>query len=142
MPLLTRRDSVKLGQEIAKRLSPGDLVLLSGPLGSGKTFIARAIARALGVSDETRITSPTFTLVQEYEIKTGTLLHADLYRLLDDEKKLEREVSNLGLRERLREGAIALVEWGDDAISFFGSAPRARIVLDISAGHRSARVFD
>lgn len=142
VPLRTRRDSVKLGQEIAKLLRPGDLVLLSGPLGSGKTFVARAIARALGVGDETRITSPTFTLVQEYEIASGTLLHADLYRLLEDTEKLEREVANLGLRERLRDGAIAIVEWGDDAISFLGGAPRVRVAFDISGEERSARVVD
>lgn len=102
----------------------------------------RGPSRALGVSKETRITSPTFTLVQEYETAHGALLHADLYRLLDDQKKLEREVENLGLRDRLREGAIAIVEWGDDAISFFGGARQVRIVLDISNEKRSARVFD
>ena len=142
VPLRTRRDSIKLGQEIAKLLQPGDLVLLSGPLGSGKTFVARAIARALGVSRDTRITSPTFTLVQEYETARGTLLHADLYRLLEDPKKLEREVANLGLRDRLREGAMAIVEWGDDAISFFGGAPRVRVAFEISGEKRSARVFE
>jgi tRNA threonylcarbamoyl adenosine modification protein YjeE len=142
VPLRTRRDSIKLGQEIAKLLEPGDLVLLSGPLGSGKTFVARAIARALGVGRETRITSPTFTLVQEYETARGTLLHADLYRLLEDQKKLEREVANLGLRERLREGAIVLVEWGDSTISFLGAAPRIRVAFEISDEKRSARVFD
>lgn len=142
MPLLTRRDSVRLGREIAKLLRPGDLVLLSGPLGSGKTFLARAIARALGVAEETRITSPTFTLVQEYEIRSGTLLHADLYRLLDDKEKLEREVANLGLRERLHEGAIVIVEWGDDAISFLGGPLRVRVAFEISGNERSARVVD
>lgn len=104
--------------------------------------MARAIARALGVGKETRITSPTFTLVQEYEIANGVLLHADLYRLLEDQKKLEREVESLGLRDRLREGAIALVEWGDEASSFFGRAPRVRVAFEISDEKRSARVFE
>ena len=147
MPLRTRRDSIRLGKEIAKGLKPGDLVLLSGPLGSGKTFVARAIARALGVGTAMRVTSPTFTLVQEYAIAHGTLLHADLYRLLagenkSGEEKFEREVCNLGLRERRREGAIVIVEWGDDAISFLGGAPRFKIAFELSEGSRSARVLD
>jgi tRNA A37 threonylcarbamoyladenosine biosynthesis protein TsaE len=70
------------------------------------------------------------------------LLHADLYRLLDDQKKLEREVANLGLRDRLREGAMAILEWGDSTISFLGRAPRVRVTFEISDEKRSARVFD
>ena len=140
VPLSSRRDSIRLAGEIAKKLGPGDLAIFSGPLGSGKTFTIRAIARALGVEASTRITSPTFTLAQEYDSPKGVLVHADLYRLQGDPEKFEREVSRLGLRERRGEGAILLVEWGDDALEILGGDPRMRVTFDLERGTRSARV--
>ena len=140
VPLSSRRDSIRLGGEIAKKLRPGDLAIFSGPLGSGKTFTIRAIARALGVDASTRITSPTFTLAQEYDIPKGVLVHADLYRLQGDPQKFEREVSLLGLRERRSEGAIVLVEWGDDALAILGGDARVHVTFAIARGTRSARV--
>ena len=142
VPLSSRRDSIRLGGEIAKKLRPGDLAIFSGPLGSGKTFTIRAIARALGVEPSTRITSPTFTLAQDYEIPQGALVHADLYRLRDAPEKLAREVAQLGLRERRNEGAIVLVEWGEDAIELLGGDARVRVTFAIEGGARSARVAD
>ena len=112
--LASRRDTTRLGVRIAAALLPGDLVLLAGDLGAGKTFLARAIARALGVPTELAIASPTFTLVQEYETPRGVLLHADLYRLRgDDRSKTELEIRRLGLAERRGEGAMVVVEWGE-----------------------------
>lgn len=108
LPLPTRRATTRLGRALAAALRPGDLVLLSGSLGAGKTFLARAICRALGVSHETTVASPTFALIHEYPTRLGPLLHVDLYRLEDP-----RAVAQLGLREALAEGAIALVEWGE-----------------------------
>jgi tRNA threonylcarbamoyladenosine biosynthesis protein TsaE len=138
MLLRTRRDTQHLGLALARKLHPGDLVLLIGPLGAGKTFLARAIARGLGVPESTPITSPTFTLVQEYDTPRGTLLHADLYRLLDT-KDPRREVERLGLRERLGEGCIVLVEWGKDAASWVGEAALT-VELHVKARGRDATV--
>ena len=128
MHLRTRRDSTRLARRIADVLEPGDLVLLSGDLGSGKTFLARAIARGLGVGKDERVASPTFALVNEYVTKRGTLLHADLYRPLDA-TDLAAEVARLGLRERRDEGAIVLCEWADLAVPWRGSPAELRVAL-------------
>lgn len=132
--LRSRLDTRRLGAAIAAVLEPGDLALLSGPLGAGKTFLAAAIARALGA--QTAVTSPTFTLVHEHDTPRGLLLHADLYRLLDAEPRaqgtLAAEVARLGLRERRAEGAIVLVEWGDDAVETLGGSPSLAVRLDVT----------
>jgi tRNA threonylcarbamoyladenosine biosynthesis protein TsaE len=99
--------TARLAADLARLLGAGDLLLLDGPLGAGKTFFTRALARALGLPPETRVTSPTFTLVHEHETKP-LLVHADLYRLSDD----ERGVRELGLLEKRDEGALLVVEWG------------------------------
>ncbi len=128
--LRSRRDTTRLGAAIARVLEPGDLVLLSGDLGTGKTFLARAIARALGVRGA--VTSPTFTLVQEYASDRAPLLHVDLYRLRESKTPLAQEIARLGLRERRAEGAILLVEWGEDAIDGLGGDPSVVVRLRIT----------
>jgi tRNA threonylcarbamoyl adenosine modification protein YjeE len=96
-----------LGRRLAASLKPGDLVLLSGGLGAGKTALARAIIRTLLGDDTADVPSPTFALVQPYTAPVGPILHADLYRL--DE---EREIDELGLFDR---DAVVLVEWPERA---------------------------
>jgi tRNA threonylcarbamoyladenosine biosynthesis protein TsaE len=126
--LRTRLETRRLGAAIAAVLEPGDLVLVSGPLGAGKTFLVAAVARALGC--RTSVTSPTFTLVHEHATRRGLLLHADLYRLLGP--GLQGEVARLGLRERRADGAIVAVEWGDDAGGALGGAPSLAVRLEVA----------
>jgi tRNA threonylcarbamoyladenosine biosynthesis protein TsaE len=135
MDLASRRDTVRLGRRIAAELAPGDLVLLLGDLGTGKTFLARAIARALGVGSERAVPSPTFSLVQEYDTPRGTVLHVDLYRLRDSPAGLPAEIARLGLRERRGEGAILLVEWGDGVEIELGGDPAFVVRLAAAGEH-------
>ena len=107
MELRDEAATMALGGRIARHLKPGDAVLLSGELGAGKTALARAILRALGVSGH--VPSPTFTLVQPYETQTLALAHFDLYRVEDP-----KDVDELGLEDALNDGAI-LVEWPERA---------------------------
>ncbi len=93
----------KLGAAVARLLRVGDVVALWGELGAGKTTLARAVITALGYSGE--VPSPTFTLVQTYDLSPAAVWHFDLYRLDDPE-----EVIELGLEEAQAE-AISLIEW-------------------------------
>lgn len=110
-----RTTSVDETRELAAALAPivrkGDLLLLSGELGAGKTAFVQGLGRALGVTEP--ITSPTFTLVRTYAASVP-LVHADLYRL-----DHLQEVIDLGLAELLDDSAVALIEWGDVAASIF-----------------------
>jgi tRNA threonylcarbamoyladenosine biosynthesis protein TsaE len=105
--LHSRGDTRRLGHGLAAVLQPGDLVVLEGDLGAGKTFLARAIARGLGVPAAVRVTSPTFDLVHELPGR-APLLHVDLYRLDDG-----AEIDELGLGDRIGADAVVLCEWGE-----------------------------
>jgi len=112
-----------LAESIGKLLKKGDVLALRGDLGAGKTAFARALIRSLTSPDED-VPSPTFTLVQVYDLPQISLWHFDLYRLEEEEK----DVLELGWEEALRHGA-ALVEWPD---RLGGLLPKDRLEINIS----------
>ncbi len=99
------------GRALASMLRPGDVVGLTGPLGAGKTTLARAVLRALG--EEGEVPSPSFALVQPYETLVPPVAHVDLYRLSDP-----ADLAELGLEEWRVDGAL-LIEWPDRLGSLF-----------------------
>ena len=99
-------ETAAVGRALAATLSAGDVVLLYGDLGAGKTAFVKGLAEGLGVARD-EVSSPTFTLMQEYRGGRITLFHVDLYRLDD-----AREVDDLGLDEIADDGVLA-IEWAE-----------------------------
>lgn len=122
-----------LGARIAERLGPGDVVLLSGELGSGKTTLVRGACRALGITAP--VTSPTFTIGQRYAGGRFPVSHLDLYRL----QTLEDEDPAL-LDDYLANGAVAFVEWPDAGAAQFGRPALAVRLSHQGEEHRRIEV--
>lgn len=95
-----------LGQRLAERLQPGDVIAYTGDLGAGKTAFTRGLARGLGITE--RITSPTFTIVNEYLGGRLPLFHFDMYRLGSSE-----ELYEIGWEDYLARGGVCAVEWSE-----------------------------
>lgn len=124
MILADERSTEALGERLAGLLRPGDAIALSGPLGVGKTALARAILAALGHGGE--VPSPTFAIVQPYEELRPPVWHVDLYRIEDPE-----EMDELGLDSAFE--AVLLVEWPERAGA--NAWPEAlRLTLDFAQG--------
>lgn len=121
------RETQALGAALGKSAQSGDLLLLCGDLGSGKTCLTQGIARGLKVADAVR--SPTFVLATEY---TGRLplYHVDLYRLDDI-----REVDDLGLDDYIEGEGVCVVEWADKAMPFF---PEEHLLVEVEATSNKA----
>lgn len=98
--------TLAFGLELAEKLKPGDIVALTGELGTGKTTLTKSIAEGLGITE--MITSPTFTIVQEYTGGRLPLYHFDVYRIGDAEEMYE-----LGYEEYFFGQGICVVEWAD-----------------------------
>jgi tRNA threonylcarbamoyladenosine biosynthesis protein TsaE len=99
-------DTFTLGVRLGEKLTPGSVVLLVGPLGAGKTVLAKGISRGLGIPEE--IASPTYTIISEYRREGAWLHHIDLYRI-EGRDQLE----NLGLEDLVRGDSVVVVEWGE-----------------------------
>lgn len=103
IPLANEEDSRALGRALARLVRAGDIITLSGPLGAGKTSIARGLIEGLGHSGE--VPSPSFALVQPYEMLSPAVWHVDLYRIEHSDEMIE-----LGL-EAIGDEGVLLVEW-------------------------------
>jgi tRNA threonylcarbamoyladenosine biosynthesis protein TsaE len=121
-------ETAALGRELGETLSAGDVVLLVGDLGAGKTAFVRGLAEGLGVHRD-EVSSPTFTLVQEYRGGRLPLFHVDLYRLDDP-----RELDDLGLDEIADDGVLA-IEWAE---KLTGNARLKPSALDVARADREA----
>ena len=122
-------DTLALGRKLAALLHPGDVVLLAGALGAGKTLFASGIAEGLGVAEP--VTSPSFVLVRTYE-GFLPLVHADLYRL-----RTTGELDDLELSESARDGVL-LVEWGNVAAA---GVPVDHLLVELEIGDEQMRTI-
>src|SRR5690242_16117956 len=122
LTLATEQDTAALGAALAGHVRRGDVIALAGPLGAGKTTLARGFIQKLTGTEE-EVVSPTFTLVQTYDTPQGAIWHFDLYRLNDPEEALE-----LGFEEALAAG-ISLIEWPE---RLGGYLPRGCLTVTLS----------
>jgi tRNA threonylcarbamoyladenosine biosynthesis protein TsaE len=101
-------ETIELGRRLATELKPGNLVLLRGDLGAGKTTLVKGIAEGFQAAEADRVTSPTFTLIHEYRGSQVTLYHIDLYRV-----DTARELDTLAIDDLMDANSILLIEWGE-----------------------------
>lgn len=106
MILKSAEDTKKLGVQLAENAVPGTVIALTGDLGAGKTTLTKAIAKGLGISET--LTSPTFTIVCEYDSGRLPLFHFDVYRVHDSEELFE-----IGFEDYMHKGGLCVIEWAD-----------------------------
>ncbi len=125
-------DTQNFAKDLAKKVKIGQTILLYGDMGAGKTTLTKSLLKELGVTSN--VTSPTFTIVNEYAIKNGKVNHFDMYRLED-----ESEAQEIGLEEMLNDkNAINIVEWPQKASSIL---PEEHIKLTINILGEEQREF-
>lgn len=109
-----------LGQKLASRLAPGDVIAYFGDLGAGKTAFTRGLAQGLGITDP--VTSPTYTIVNEYLSGRLPLFHFDMYRLSSAD-----DLFDIGWEDYLQRGGVCAVEWSENVQEALESAVTVRI---------------
>ena len=129
---LSEEETAAAGESLGRELRPGGVVLLIGELGSGKTAFVRGMARGVGACTDD-VSSPTFTLIQEYHGGRATLHHVDLYRLEP------AEIADLGLEELVSGADIVAVEWADRWTGWPDDATEVRLE-DAGGDRRRIRI--
>ncbi len=122
-------ETLSLAEGLAKRLTPGTVVCLRGDLGVGKTVFSKGLCRALGVTEH--VSSPTFTIVNEYEGTSLAVYHFDLYRIEDSD-----ELYEIGFTEFLDSDGISIIEWCERAEDIL---PKNRIEVLIERAEEDSR---
>ena len=115
-------ETIAAGRQLARQLAPGQMIILRGDLGAGKTTLTKGIAEGFAAAREEDVTSPTFTLVHEYRGPEVTLFHIDLYRL-----ETEREIDAAGLEEYLTPDGVTVIEWAERLSEIPAGALRVEI---------------
>ena len=125
MQITTRSadETQALGQKLASRLAPGDVIAYFGDLGAGKTAFTRGLAQGLGITDP--VTSPTYTIVNEYLSGRIPLFHFDMYRLSSSD-----ELFDIGWEDYLSRGGVCAVEWSENVEDALQDAIRVTIEKD------------
>ena len=120
-------DTIALGQQLATVLAQGGVLYLQGDLGAGKTTLSRGIVQALGHSGAVK--SPTYTLVEPYELPALKVFHFDLYRLADPE-----ELEFIGIRDYFDPGTVCLIEWPDRGGDLIPPADLTLVLEKVGSG--------
>ena len=139
LTLSSLEDTKKLGQELAKEIlkrkgEASFVVFLDGDLGTGKTTLVKEIIFALGVKE--KVKSPTFTIIEPYELNNENIYHVDLYRIIDP-----TELEIIGLREYLNESnAIIFIEWPEKSYGYLKKFDLKISLKHLSENERKCRV--
>jgi tRNA threonylcarbamoyladenosine biosynthesis protein TsaE len=133
---LSEDETFDFGRGLGRALKGGELLLLEGDLGYGKTVLARGVAAALGIPPE-EVSSPSFTLIHEYKGGRIPMFHIDLYRL----DAPEEEVGALGLEDIRSAGGVVLVEWGERLPPFLRRGATTIRFHDVGEGSRRIEIL-
>lgn len=132
---LSEEETSELGRALGRGLRGGELLVLEGDLGVGKTTFTRGLAAGVGIDPE-EVSSPSFTLVQEYKGGRLPFFHVDLYRLVEGDD----DVSSLGLEELMAAGGVVVVEWGDKLPSMLRLGALGVRFQDLGEGSRRIEI--